>query len=818
MIMEYFEHRRPRMAAPRRITFDSWAKIICAGLITLSCSGAETAGPKADEVASVSVAIPASAMHVGDSLQASVTVRNTTNELIVVGTVAWSSTNEAIATVSPNGLVRAVGIGSTRISAMTGGKSGSADLSVTIVPIAQITLEPNPGSVVVGQSTPLAVSLKDASGKPLSGRDIIWSSSDESKATVSSSGVVIGVAAGVVTVKASAEGKSGSATVTVVPISIPVASVSVTIPRSAFRLGETLQAAALPLDSMGGVLTGRNITWSSTNPEIASVSGGGAVEGKSEGIATISAEVDGRIGSVVVQVSRVPVSTVQIDPSTESVSAGASVRLNAILKDSSDKLLTGRAVTWISNVPTIASVSGEGVVTGHLVGSVQITATAETKHGTATVQVNTLTTAVSSITLTPSNSSMSGGSTRTIVPTLRDVDGNVIGGRQISWSSSNPERATVSNGGVVTTAPVNGPAVITATVEGKTANAGIDIVTFTQMRVGGDVCGLTGDGTLYCGRPPAKVNTTLKFVTISVGSNHSCGLVATGDAYCWGDNTQGKLGSGTVGVRSDLPVAVTGGLKFVSIAPGTMSTCATTSDKQVYCWGSIYQTWMYPYSNDGRRDNHLAPLYVGSGMVAVTTGLSNEFCSIDEEGRVYCWDVNFHTTGSGVGPSTTIGPIRGPISQSLRFSIVRMGLGHTCGLTLTGQAYCWGNNDYGQLGDGTTVNRTSPTLAAGGLTFETLAAGGAYRALGNDVFKIAGFTCGMTTSGKAYCWGANSLGELGNGNPTAEGTPVPQEVFGNISFTGIRAGSRQACGLAVAGAAYCWGFGYGSQPTDAFKP
>jgi alpha-tubulin suppressor-like RCC1 family protein len=115
---------------------------------------------------------------------------------------------------------------------------------------------------------------------------------------------------------------------------------------------------------------------------------------------------------------------------------------------------------------------------------------------------------------------------------------------------------------------------------------------------------------------------------------------------------------------------------------------------------------------------------------------------------------------------------------------------HTCGLTSTGAAYCWGRNDYGQLGDGTTTNRTSPVPVAGGLTFQALAAGGYH-------------TCGLTASGAAYCWGSNQYGQLGDGMQTDRGSPVA--VAGGLTFQALSAGDYHTCGLTASGAAYCWG-------------
>ena len=283
------------------------------------------------------------------------------------------------------------------------------------------------------------------------------------------------------------------------PREVVVATVVVSLPRTAFRAGESIQAAALPLDSSGGVVTGRTVSWSSSNPDVATVSASGLVKGISAGAAVISASADGKDGTAIVNVSLVPVTSVTVVPGTESVSADASVALSVILKDSADRILTGRHIDWTSSAPYIASVTAAGVVNGILVGAAEIVATVEGKTGKATINVNTLTTPVATITLNPTETEMSGGATKQITATLRDANGNVVGNRTINWSSSNSARATVSSDGTVTANPVDGSVTITASVEGKSATASVGIHTFTRMSTGtGFSCALTGDGTAYC--------------------------------------------------------------------------------------------------------------------------------------------------------------------------------------------------------------------------------------------------------------------------------------------------------------------------------
>jgi len=257
------------------------------------------------------------------------------------------------------------------------------------VPVAAVTVSPTAASVPVGQTVQLTATPRDANGNALSGRTITWSSSNTTIATVSTSGLVTGKVAGSATITATSEGQSGTAAITVPapPPPVPVASVAVTPATASVNEGKTVQLTATPKDANGGTLSGRTVTWTSSNTTVATVSASGLVTGKVAGSATITATSEGQSGTSAVTVVHVPVASVSVAPATASVVAGGTVQLTATPKDASGGTLSGRTVTWTSSNTTVATVSASGLVTGKVAGSATITATSEGQSGTSALTV-----------------------------------------------------------------------------------------------------------------------------------------------------------------------------------------------------------------------------------------------------------------------------------------------------------------------------------------------------------------------------------------------------------------------------------------------
>ena len=237
-------------------------------------------------------------------------------------------------------------------------------------------------------------------------------------------------------------------------------------------------------------------------------------------------------------------------------------------------------------------------------------------------------TPVASVTVAPGAASIAVGGTQPFTATLKDVGGNPLTGRTVTWSTSNASAATVNSATGVATGVTAGTATVTATSEGKTGSAIVSVTAGASFtRLSGALahnCGLTSSGTAYCWglnfagqlgdgtttesrRTPVLVAGNLAFTSLSVGGSHTCGLTSSGAAYCWGYNRYGQLGDGTTTDRRT-PVLVAGNLAFTSLSAGVLHTCARTSSGAAYCWGSNY----YGALGDGTLISRLVPTPVKS--------------------------------------------------------------------------------------------------------------------------------------------------------------------------------------------------------------
>jgi alpha-tubulin suppressor-like RCC1 family protein len=294
----------------------------------------------------------------------------------------------------------------------------------------------------------------------------------------------------------------------------------------------------------------------------------------------------------------------------------------------------------------------------------------------------------------------------------------------------------------------------------------------------------------------------LLFRQVSAGFHHSCGVTSDNRAYCWGQNLFGQLGDGTTSDQPT-PVAVGGGLEFRQVSAGARHTCGVTRGYVAYCWGSNASGQL----GDGTITNRLTPVAVAGGLRFRQVSASangDHTCGVTPGNVAYCWGSNFNAQ-LGDGTTNNFRPTPVAVAGGLRFRQVSVGGVHTCGVATGNLAYCWGDNEFGQLGDGTTITRRTPVAVAGGLRFSQVSAGENFH------------SCGVTSANRAYCWGTNFNGELGDGTTTDRLTPVA--VVGGLQFRQVSAGLVHTCGVATGDLAYCWGYnGFGALGDGTTSP
>ncbi|MBK8646800.1 MAG: Ig domain-containing protein [Gemmatimonadetes bacterium] len=250
-----------------------------------------------------------------------------------------------------------------------------------MITVSAVEVTPSAAAWRPGRRYNLTAVAKDGSGASVS-RTFTWQSSDASKATVNSSGLVTGVAeVGAVSISATTDGKTGVATLQIKPPG--VSSVSVALGASQLTPGQTTQATATLRDVTGVTLAGRAIAWSVTNAAVASVSTSGVVTAIAAGQIQITATSEGKSASATLTVTPLPVSTVTLEPATAYLYVGESGGYTVTLKDAAGNALTNRTVTWTSSAPTVATVSATGIASGVAPGTTTITATSEGQSATA---------------------------------------------------------------------------------------------------------------------------------------------------------------------------------------------------------------------------------------------------------------------------------------------------------------------------------------------------------------------------------------------------------------------------------------------------
>jgi alpha-tubulin suppressor-like RCC1 family protein len=272
-----------------------------------------------------------------------------------------------------------------------------------------------------------------------------------------------------------------------------------------------------------------------------------------------------------------------------------------------------------------------------------------------------------------------------------------------------------------------------------------------------------------------------KFRSVSAGWDHTCGISSFTRAYCWGYNSTGQLGTFDR-MKRLTATPVKGQLPLDTVVAGNANSCGLTTHRVTYCWGQNLPTGTttQPSLLDSTRH-----------FVQIAAEL-NHMCGLTQAGQAWCRGAN----GSGqLGDGTrTDRPALVKVLGGHTFRQISTSTYHTCAVTTDDRAFCWGDNGFGQVGNGGTsfTPVATPTAVLGGVRFQAVSAGGT-------------FTCGLATDDRAYCWGWNNEGQLGDETLTDE--PKPTLVHGGHRWLGIEAGEDHVCAVDLVGKGFCWGRG-----------
>lgn len=268
--------------------------------------------------------------------------------------------------------------------------------------------------------------------------------------------------------------------------------------------------------------------------------------------------------------------------------------------------------------------------------------------------------------------------------------------------------------------------------------------------------GQLGDGTIAHSSVPVAVSGSWTFKSVSAGEAHTCGVATTGELLCWGAPVGPALGGGML--PNLLVPTVEHSAAFTQASSGYEIVCAVTAAGAPYCWG------LYPpgvHFTDTTQHSAGYPVPVQSNGVSLTmvSAAHKQACGLTDAGQAYCWGENAQgQLGIGTRIDATVPTT---VSGGLVFAqLDSRGPAHSCGVTTAGTTYCWGGNTFGQLGTGVAdTGSTIPVTVDGGLRFAAVAAGFYH-------------SCGVTVEGDAYCWGLGDYGQLGNGDTTDARAPV----------------------------------------------
>ena len=701
--------------------------------------------PTPGTVSAFSLAVwsPSESLPVGGKVRLKAVLRDA-NSQEVDRKIDWRSTDPAVATVTADGVVTALGHGETAISASAEGAEASVRLVV--------------GGAGVQQPK----------------RRRRW--------------IEAAAAAGVLLVAAAIAlgtrgGGGGGASRT--DSSREVAAVELSTTRSTVSVGDSAMLVAAVRNARGLPILGKAVTWTTSDPAVVSVDSAGMIVARSAGTAAVTAASDRATASATITVTAKAeaVASVTVLPRDTTVPPGASFHLLAIARSAGGDTLIGRSLLWTSSDPRVAQVDSTSgaVTTGRRPGQVELSVVVDgSVRGVGRLTV--LPQSNASVAVVPPLPARTARDSQT-APAKAGVpapDTAVVPAAAPAPADVKPPEPAVMRiqdlaaGGTLTCGALTGGRTLcwVGAQRGPVTIAGFS---FKQVTAGeAHACGLTATGAAYCWgdnsqgqlgdgstrdqRTPVAIKVAQPFSSLSAGASHTCGIAATGVAYCWGSNGSGQLGDGSETARTE-PSPVRGNLTFKRIAAGGAHTCALTNSGEAYCWGDGSSGQLGNKSQAKSVEPSL--LQTSASFKAITAG-NRHTCALTDAGKAYCWGRNVR--GQLGDASTDDRSWPQPVVLVEPFRAIEAGAAHTCGILATGGLFCWGDNSSGQLGDGTRSMHPRPTAVSGGHQFATVEAGTAH-------------TCGTAENGGLLlCWGSSSPGQAGSAAGGIQTTPTAVDL------------------------------------------
>jgi alpha-tubulin suppressor-like RCC1 family protein len=762
-------------------------------------------------------------------------------QLYVRGKAAWQVVDGSVVDVQAKTVTGSITHFSTYAILVSG-----AVATVTVGPAGQ-TSGDSVVSAVAGSQLQLSATPKDIDGNSLTGHVIAWSTSDSTVSTVSPTGILSVLKAGTATITATSEGKSGSLRITGNLASVASIKLSGMWP---FAANATSRFSAELRDANGSVLTDRVISWASSAPSVATTAQDGTLTGVAAGTTTITATSEGISASVVITVTAAPAAAklILLTPPPSVVHSRVPFPASTVvaLADSSGSVVreAGRIVTISFSRPRDILTGTLSVTTGPdgratfsdlvLTGTVgQFNLDFTCAGLTSVSSLLALSPGAPAIMYAYSFTDLEANPGKSIGAPhveVQDADSNPVFGVPVTFVPTPPNGTSVT-GAATTLTNAFGIAQIADWVAGPTV--GVDSLIATAAGVPDSpvvfvvnivppykiLSIVAGDRQIALAGKSVAVNPSVKLmaepedqpvvgatVTFSVtagGGSISAASTTTdvagiATAGAWTLGASG--GTNTLGVTS--PIATNGVIAFTAtsvepivlrqLAVGSYWTCGISPTNVAYCWGAN----SYGQLGDGSTSDRMKPVPVASSLafssISAAAGDAGHTCAVTTAGAGYCWGRN--NAGQLGDGTTTASSIPVAVAGGLTFQSISAGYDHSCGVTTTGEAYCWGNNDHKALGIGLLPEQSSiPVRVNGGISFRNISAGYLH-------------TCAVATDGTGYCWGSDlGSGAMGQGDRMVQLLVDPTPLMGGVSFQTISTATTHTCGISTTSIAYCWG-------------